>query len=250
MTSRTVERPRVDRGALGERVKRVRVALPDELTSRSSRRHARRLRAPCATTRALRFEQLIDVCRRRLPDYGERRVADARRPLVRASARREAQFRAFQVKGRWPHALRGGLPPAVGRAQPRLRVRVPICRTSRPSSMPSLVGDLAGRPTGSSARRSTCSASVRRPPGPAPHPHRLRLHRPSVPQGFPADRQRRSALRRRRRARRLRAGQSIEPRVLVPRVIRDDARYEQASPKPAQACRQLSGDPRCQRSAT
>ena len=29
---------------------------------------------------------------------------------------------------------------------------------------------------------------------PAPHPHRLRFHRPSVPQGLPADRQRRGPL--------------------------------------------------------
>src|SRR5690606_22019159 len=47
---------------------------------------------------------------------------------------------------------------------------------------------------------------LRRPPGPAPHPHRLRLRRPSVPQGLPADRQRRGALRRTEAARGLRAG--------------------------------------------
>src|SRR6185437_9320917 len=45
-----------------------------------------------------------------------------------------------------------------------------------------------------------------RPPGPAPHPHRLRLHRPPVPQGLPADRQRRGALRRREAARGLPPG--------------------------------------------
>ena len=47
---------------------------------------------------------------------------------------------------------------------------------------------------------------VHRPSGSAPHPHGLRLHRPSVPQGLPADRQRRSALRRRQAARGVRAG--------------------------------------------
>ena len=47
---------------------------------------------------------------------------------------------------------------------------------------------------------------LRRPSGPAPHPHRLRFRRPSVPQGFPADRQRGSALRRGEEARDLRAG--------------------------------------------
>ena len=36
---------------------------------------------------------------------------------------------------------------------------------------------------------------VRRPQRPAPHPHRLRFHRPSVPQGFPRHRLRRNALR-------------------------------------------------------
>ena len=47
---------------------------------------------------------------------------------------------------------------------------------------------------------------VHGPPGSAPHPHRLRIHRSSVPQGFPADRQRRSPLRRRQAARGVRAG--------------------------------------------
>src|SRR5688572_7351492 len=47
---------------------------------------------------------------------------------------------------------------------------------------------------------------LRRPPGPAPHPHRLRVRRPSVPQGLPADRQRRSALRQREAACGVRAG--------------------------------------------
>ena len=48
--------------------------------------------------------------------------------------------------------------------------------------------------------------SVRRPSGPAPHSHRLWLRRPSAAQGFPDDRLRRSALRRRGEARALRAG--------------------------------------------
>ena len=45
-----------------------------------------------------------------------------------------------------------------------------------------------------------------RAPGPAPDTDRLRLHRASVPQGLPADRQRRGAVRRRQGARGLRAG--------------------------------------------
>jgi NADH:ubiquinone oxidoreductase subunit C len=40
-----------------------------------------------------------------------------------------------------------------------------------------------------------------RPSGPAPHPDRLRFRRSSVPQGLPADRQRRGPLRRRQEAR-------------------------------------------------
>src|SRR5450759_3464571 len=47
---------------------------------------------------------------------------------------------------------------------------------------------------------------LRRSSGPAPHPHRLRFRRPSVPQGFPADRQRRGALRPGEEARGLRTG--------------------------------------------
>src|SRR4029077_13503015 len=47
---------------------------------------------------------------------------------------------------------------------------------------------------------------VPRQPGPAPHPHRLRLHRASVPQGLPADRQRRGAVRPREAARGVPAG--------------------------------------------
>ncbi len=47
---------------------------------------------------------------------------------------------------------------------------------------------------------------LRRPPRPAPHPHRLRLHRPSVPQGLPGHGPRRDALRPRAEARDLPAG--------------------------------------------
>jgi hypothetical protein len=67
------------------------------------------------------------------------------------------------------------------------------------------------------------------PSGPAPHPHRLRLRRPSVPQGLPADRQRRSALRR-REGRVVYEPVSSSRACCVPRTIRDDSRYEQARP--------------------
>ena len=61
-------------------------------------------------------------------------------------------------------------------------------------------------------------------PGPAPHPDRLRLHRPSVPQGLPADRAT-SRCATTRKGRVVYEPVSIEPRTLVPRVIRDDNRY-------------------------
>ena len=47
-----------------------------------------------------------------------------------------------------------------------------------------------------------------RQPGLPPHPHRLRLPRPSAAQGLPAHRLRRGPLRRRAEARRLRAGEA------------------------------------------
>src|SRR5688572_19940295 len=52
---------------------------------------------------------------------------------------------------------------------------------------------------------------VRRPSRPAPHPDRLRLRRPSVPQGLPAVRARRDALRPRAAARDLPAGDDRSP---------------------------------------
>jgi NADH-quinone oxidoreductase subunit C len=59
------------------------------------------------------------------------------------------------------------------------------------------------------------------PPRPAPHPDRLRLRRPSVPQGLPDFRVRRDALR-------PGAGRvvyqpvTIEPRENTPRIVREE----------------------------
>jgi len=56
---------------------------------------------------------------------------------------------------------------------------------------------------------------------PAPHPHRLRLHRPPVPQRLPRLGRCRNALRRRAEARDL-PPVTIEPREITPRIIRED----------------------------
>ena len=116
----------------------------------------------------------------------------------------------------------------------RLRLRTVLRRTTICRWSASLTVGLAGRELVRARSVRPVRHRLRRPSGPAPHPHRLRFRRPSVPQGFPADRQRRSALRRREEARDLRAGDSVEPRVLVPRVIRDDARYQTAAGEAAQ----------------
>jgi hypothetical protein len=67
---------------------------------------------------------------------------------------------------------------------------------------------------------------VRRPSGPAPDPDRLRLHRSSVPQGLPADRHVEVRYDP-EKGRVVYQPVSIEPRTLVPKVIRDDNRYDE-----------------------
>ena len=115
-----------------------------------------------------RFEQLIDLCGMDYSGYGEGAWEGARFAVV--------------------------YPSAVGGAQSALA-------GARVLSRRRLAGagfggrHLAGGQLVSSARPSTCSASCSRASRPAPHPDRLWLHRPSVPQGFPAVRQRRDALR-------------------------------------------------------
>jgi NADH-quinone oxidoreductase subunit C len=125
-----------------------------------------------ATCRALRdepewrFEQLIDLTGVDYLDYGRvewntetatasgfsrgrsGEVAHPQRPLVA-----EAEDRA--VGG---PALRGRLPPAVRHAQPS-RPAALLVRGGEPPLLDSVVEVWKPRPTGTSARRSTCSAS-------------------------------------------------------------------------------------------
>ena len=118
--------------------------------------------------------------------------------------------------------------------------------TGRGRSIDSVVGSGPPR-TGSSARPSTCSASISRASGPAPDPHRLRLHRASVPQGLPADRQRRGPVRPGEATRRLRARrQHRAARAWSPKVIRHD----DATPGSAEAGRRPPQSRPCRRSAT
>jgi NADH-quinone oxidoreductase subunit C len=67
----------------------------------------------------------------------------------------------------------------------RVRVKV-FCPDDDLPVVASVTEPVEFAPTGSSARPSTCSASCSKATRPAPHPDRLRLHRPPVPQGLPA----------------------------------------------------------------
>jgi hypothetical protein len=113
---------------------------------------------------AFRFGELIDLCGVDYLGYGQTEWDTNTTAGEGFSRGVEGQAMGrFDWAGRprgWPmsRALRIGDPSALDRAQR----------------------------TGSSARPSTCSASCSRASRSAPHPHRLRLHRPSVPQGFPA----------------------------------------------------------------
>ena len=74
---------------------------------------------------------------------------------------------------------------------------------------------LAGRRLARARSVRHVRRALRRQSRPAPHPHRLRLSRPSAAQGFPAHRLCRAALFRGGEARRLRAGQ---PRAGFPQL--------------------------------
>ena len=85
------------------------------------------------------------------------------------------------------------------------RIRVKI-ETDEATPVPSAVSVFPGRRLVRARGLRPLRRAVRRPSGPAPHPDRLRLRRPSAAQGLPDDRLRRGSLRRRGEARALRAG--------------------------------------------
>ena len=206
------------------------------------RRLARRLRRRCATNSA--SSTLIDLCGVDYLGYGSdewdtatcprkasaaaskgrARAAStgASRPATRPARRgrrraRRAPFRAWSL-----HLLSIAAQPAPARAL--LRAGRRRCRWCA-----SVTGLWPGANWFEREAFDLFGIVFDGHPGPAPHPHRLRFRRPSVPQGFPADRQRRSALRRREEARGLRAGHLRSSRACgVPRVIRDDARFATA----------------------
>src|SRR5690606_4533382 len=124
------------------------------------------------------------------------------RRVAFAAARRSGR------RGRDPGAaaaLRRGRPAALGAAQPA-PARDLLRARRRPAGGVLAHSRVAGRQLVRARGVRPVRHRVRGSSGPAPDPHRLRLHRPSVPQGLPADRQRRGALRRGEKARGLRAG--------------------------------------------
>src|SRR5690606_25075780 len=101
--------------------------------------------------------------------------------------------------------LRGRHPPAFLRQQPA-PARALLRRGRHPAGGPVADPGLARRQLVRARGVRPVRHHLRRPSGPAPDHDGLRFRRPSVPQGLPADRQRRGPLRRRAQARGLRAG--------------------------------------------
>jgi NADH-quinone oxidoreductase subunit C len=149
--------------------------------------------AHAARRSPLRFEQLIDLCGVDYCDYKNQPWDGLRYCVV---------SHLLSVTHNW-----------------RLRLKVFAPDDDLP--VVASLTDVWSRPTGSSARPSTCTASSSRATRPAPHPHRLRLHRPPDAQGLPGHRPRRDALRRREK-RVIYQPVTIEPREITPRVVRED----------------------------
>jgi hypothetical protein len=181
----------------------------------------------------IRLRSMHGRVRRRLPELWQRRVGHHRRQLAGFLAWRGRQGRrALQLVGTtasWPcsEALCRGRPPDVAGAQP---ARAPACilcrRRSAQHAEPGRCLDRRELVRTRSLR--PLRHPLRRASGPAPHPHRLRICRPRLPQGFPPDRQCRGSLRPGEAARGVRAGVHRTARAGTPRTIRDDSRYEQA----------------------
>ena len=199
---------------------------------------ARSLRARCATSR-FGFEQLMDLCGVDYLGYGERRVGHQRRRPPKAS-RRGVEGQAARAASTGATGRRCDQAPDERRSPPsRTCCR---CSTTGACALRCFAAErcAAGRAVASSICGPVANWFEREAfdlfgivfEG---HPDLRRIltdygfvgH--PVPQGFPADRQRRSALRRREAARGVRAGDASSRACCVPRVIREDSRWQQAA---------------------
>jgi hypothetical protein len=155
---------------------------------------ARSRAAHPARRSGLAFEQMIDLCGMDYSTYGT------------APGKAQGALRWWCICCRWRATTRAG---------------ARVLRRRRPADH-----RLAGRPVaGGQLVRARSVRSVRhrvrRSSGSAPHPHRLRFHRPSVPQGFP-DLRHVEMRYDPNSARGVYQPVSIEPREIVPRIVRED----------------------------
>lgn len=140
-----------------------------------------------------RFEQLIDLCGVDYSTYGDGAWEGPRFAVV---------SHLMSIAHNW-----------------RVRVRVFARMTTCPSWPRSI--RFGTRLAGTNVKPRFLRHPLRRSPRPAPHPDRLWLHRPPVPQGLPGVRLCRDALRRRTETRHL-STVTIEPREITPRIIREE----------------------------
>jgi hypothetical protein len=106
----------------------------------------------------LAFEEMIDLCGVDYLNYGEGTWDGLRFAVV---------VHLLSIEHNW-----------------RVRVRV-FCPDDDMPLVQSITGDLAQRQLVRARSVRPVRHPVRRPRRPAPHPDRLRLHRPPVPQGLP-----------------------------------------------------------------
>ena len=157
------------------------------------------------------FEQLIDLCGVDYVDVRPGRVEHRHRDLPRLQPRAPRPCARARAWSRAPEqALRGRLSPAERAAQPP-PAPARLVRTGRAADGRFGHRHLEGRRLVRARGVRPLRHPVPRPPGPAAPAHGLRLHRPSVPQGFPAVGQRRGPLRPGQGPRGLRARQHRAP---------------------------------------
>jgi NADH:ubiquinone oxidoreductase subunit C len=161
------------------------------------------VRRRCASRVRLRAS-LVDLCGVDYLGFGSaewdtdgvtRRLQPRRRGPGRAASSGRQPPEDSGLAGQHESLRRAAYAPAVGQHNCRLRVRCFAWNGSLPVVIPSVTGIWPVANWFEREAFDLFGILFERPSGPAPHPHRLRLHRPSVPQGLPADRQRRSALR-------------------------------------------------------